>query len=245
MIKSLKKKKGETIRKKSTYRESLLCDRLDSLASRFYTHQFFEQRNYQIAIALHHERCKHIPRSGERARIHFLLSNPCNRPEWYCFYESCLNDASIETVVVNMSDHMPASLFSPSVVIRYCEYNPYALRPHIIVYQEADDSVYEPFPDMRCAFIKKSGIRPVFFSNGSEVSALSMYDADNTLNSNAMRDYGQCLHAHAWRIVVPDCEVKESYRRCCIAGGEHVIVRNGMDSMWIKQRILSDLYAGE
>ncbi|MCL1925505.1 MAG: CDP-glycerol glycerophosphotransferase family protein [Syntrophorhabdaceae bacterium] len=191
-------------------------------------------RTYINTVNLQHD-LRRIPlRTGEKIRAHFLYFCDFYWSSWNSFYQACLADERFDTKIVFLerkegelpqyppSDHAKTYLETYNIpYVTYDAYDPYAEKPHFLIYQFPYNGVYLHFAKVKTNFIRQHGIRPVYISYGIE------YDKPRTnpdlpdahLN---MMHYRQYVQLFAWKIFVMHPDIREGFFTHCLAGGAHV-----------------------
>jgi len=218
--------------------------RLQKVNEDLLLNHYQEQRSYIAAINMQYA-LKAIPvLPEEKIRIHFLHLDAKLWPIWDSLYRACLADARLELKVVflDASDSPLEEKFPRDALFLrekgissytpYADYDPYAERPHILMYQSCLDAVYLFFAKCKANLIKKYGIRPVCLC-GPE------YDSPEPKAHKNL--YQQYAHLFAWRIVASRREIKEEFYRHCLPGGDAVLIAEDMDGERIRDGLLESL----
>ncbi|MDR3175141.1 MAG: hypothetical protein LBU06_01205 [Desulfovibrio sp.] len=208
---------------------------VEDLADRLREHNEQQLRAYIATVNLHHRLSRVRVRDGEKIRIHFLYISDVLWPVWASFYDACREDDRMETKLVFLE-------FAPGILpgrpsaqardflrknriphIAYEEYDPFAERPHLLVYQIPYNDRYLHFAKLKANYIKEAGIRPVYISYGIE------YDMPRTCpdlpeSRLNMLHYRQYVQLFAWKVIVMHEDIRDGFYRHCLAGGSHIAV---------------------
>jgi hypothetical protein len=218
--------------------------RLQRVNSALLTNHYWEQRSYIAAINMQYAVHAIPVLPEEKIRVHFLHADAMLSPLWDGLFRACVADARLEVKVVwlDAGQSPLAEKFPPDAAFLreqgiactpYADYDPYAERPHILVYQSPLDEVYLHFARCKANFIKKYGIRPVCLC-GPE------YDEPEPEARKIL--YQQYAQMFAWRIVAPYREIKEEFYRHCLPGGDAVLVVEDMDGERMRDGLLQALF---
>jgi hypothetical protein len=206
----------------------------ESTVSFLREHNEQQLRSYVAMINLQHSLNRVSLSPGEKIRVHFLYLSDAYWPAWASVRQACLDDARMDVKLIFLErepgvlpDFPPpdrARKFLESNAIPYTpyrHYDPYAERPHLLIYQSPYNTVYLHFAKLKPNYVKQAGIRPVYISYGIEYDkpAREPHLAQAMLN---MMHYRQYVQLFAWKIFVMHEDIREGFFRHCLAGGAHV-----------------------
>ncbi|MDL2207200.1 hypothetical protein LJB82_00580 [Desulfovibrio sp. OttesenSCG-928-M16] len=202
----------------------------ESLNSQLTTHHYYEKRLYVDIINAHFEIKKQIVKPSDAITIHFLFSSEESCPVWESFFESCLQDVrfAVSVVILDSSSLSNAPSFlqqriaflkSKKIsVLHYADYDPYKEKPNVLVYQYDDDTFYNIFPKVKCHFVKREGIRPLYIACDERRAAKRLLSPVN------QRFFNQSVHLFAWKFFVFSQEMKKKFEKFSLVGSHHLSV---------------------
>jgi hypothetical protein len=208
---------------------------LEELNTRLRDHNEQQLRAYIATINLQHSLSRIPLVNGEKIRIHFVFMTEAYWSSWATFYRACREDARMDVKLILLSslswklsgrtkEQAEDFLHSNKIpYLNYTAYDPFAERPHILVYQYPYNAAYLNFPRLKPNYIKQAGIRPVYIPYGLEYDAPEA-DADTPDALLNIMHYRKYVQLFAWKIIALHEDCRDGFFRHCLAGGAHVAV---------------------